>query len=236
MRRGKHDNAAGGLRHGLIQTLGQPRHHDAAEKALEIRLGRSPGRLDDLPDRHPDRNPQRHRCAHRARHGQILVRDRLVQTDVYQRFHVRHHAADIARKPARRDHAARDVVDQHEFIACRVAVPERLDAHARGQCRSQFGDDVGVLFLDADDALPGAHLLHRQAQALEHGLGQMVQQLLVLVQQRLALGGVDDEQRNLGLELDRGGEAPAAGADDAQFLYPLGESAGLWLKLIVLSS
>ena len=45
----------------------------------------------------------------------------------------------------------------------------------------------------------------------------VVQQFLVLVEQRLALGGVDDEERDLGAELDRRGKTAAARADDAQF-------------------
>ena len=65
---------------------------------------------------------------------------------------------------------------------------------------------------------PRAGELHRAAQAREHRRGQVMQQFLVLVQQRFALGGVDDEGGNLGVELDGGGEAAAAGADDPEFV------------------
>ena len=46
----------------------------------------------------------------------------------------------------------------------------------------------------------------------------VVEQFLVFMEQRLALGGVGDEEGGLGLELDRGGKAPATGADDAQLV------------------
>ena len=80
------------------------------------------------------------------------------------------------------------------------------------------GDDVEVFLLDADDALARADQLHGHLHAAQEGLGVVVQQFLVFVEERFALGGVGDEEGGLGLELDRGGKAAAAGADDAQLV------------------
>ena len=58
------------------------------------------------------------------------------------------------------------------------------------------GDDVVVLLLDADDALRRADHLHGREHAAQERLGEVVQQFLVLVQQRFALGRVGDDQRH----------------------------------------
>jgi hypothetical protein len=46
----------------------------------------------------------------------------------------------------------------------------------------------------------------------------MVEEFLVLVEEGFALGGVGDEDRGLGLELDRRRKAATAGADDAELV------------------
>ena len=47
----------------------------------------------------------------------------------------------------------------------------------------------------------------------------MVQQFLVLVQQGLALGGVGNQQRGLGLELHGRGESAATCANDPELFH-----------------
>ena len=90
-------------------------------------------------------------------------------------------------------------------------MPEGAEAVERG-------DDVLVLLLDADDAFAGTDELHGHFEAAEEGLGVVVEQLLVLVQEGLALCRVGDDDRDLRPQLDCGGEAAAAGPDDAEFL------------------
>ena len=51
-----------------------------------------------------------------------------------------------------------------------------------------------VLFLDADDARLGADQLHGDGHALDHVVDVVAEHFLVLVQQRLALGGVDQRR------------------------------------------
>ena len=79
------------------------------------------------------------------------------------------------------------------------------------------GDDVVVLLLDADDAFGRADHLHGLEHSAQERLGEVVQEFLVLVQQGLALGGVGDDERDAGGQLDGGGESAAAGPDDAKF-------------------
>ncbi len=87
-----------------------------------------------------------------------------------------------------------------------------------GDLRLKRRNDVLILLLDADDAFARAHQLHRHLHAAQKGLGVMVQQFLVLVQQRLALGGVGNQEGHLCFELDRRGKPTAAGANDAKLV------------------
>ncbi len=75
-----------------------------------------------------------------------------------------------------------------------------------------------ILLLDADHALARAHQFHGRLHAAQEGLGVVVQEFLVFVEQRFALGGVGDEEGDLGFELDRRGKAAAPSADDAQLV------------------
>jgi hypothetical protein len=54
--------------------------------------------------------------------------------------------------------------------------------------------------------------------AAQEGLGVVVQEFLVFMEERFALCGVGDEEGSLSFELDRCGKAASTGADDAQFL------------------
>ncbi len=135
-----------------------------------------------------------------ARDGEVFVRHRLVEADVHQRLHVGDGAVDIFGQAARRNHAAGDHVHQDELIARGIAVGQRDHANAGGDGGLKRGNDVVILLLDADDALARAHQLHGHLHAAQEGLGVVVQELLVLMQERLALGGVGDEDGDLGLE------------------------------------
>ena len=63
-------------------------------------------------------------------------------------------------------------------------------------------------------SLVGSDALHRDLEAAEHGLGLVLEELLVLVEEGLALRGVHEEDGGRRPELHRGGEAPSAGSDD----------------------
>ena len=110
---------------------------------------------------------------------------------------------------------------EDEFVARGVSVRQRHNADAPGKLLLQRRDDIEIFSLDSDDALLRAHHLHGLDHAAQERLGQVVQQFLVFVQQRLALGGVGDDQGDARAQLYRGGKAPAAGADDAEFTDPI---------------
>ena len=125
------------------------------------------------------------------------------------------------------------MVHQDELVAGGVAVGQRDDADAGGGGGLERGDDVLVLFLDADDAFAGTDELHGHFEAAEEGLGVVVEQLFVLVQEGLALCPVGDGDRNLRPQLHSRGEAAAAGPDDAEFLDSVeggraGGAGGSW--------
>jgi hypothetical protein len=52
----------------------------------------------------------------------------------------------------------------------------------------------------------------------QEGLGMVVEELFVFMEEGFALGGVGNEERNLGFELDRRGKPAAARADNAQLV------------------
>ncbi len=128
---------------------------------------------------------------------------------------------DVLREAAGGDHLPGDVVDEDELVAGGVGVGERNDADARRHLGLQGRDDVVVLVLDPDDRFCGADAVHGRPEAAEHGLRLVLQQLLVLVEERLAFGRVHEEDGGLRLELHSSGEAPAASSDDPVALSAL---------------
>ncbi len=96
---------------------------------------------------------------------------------------------------------------------------------ARGDLSFKRGDDVVVFLLDADDALARADQLHGHLHAAQEGLGVVVEEFLVFVEEGFALGRIGDQEGGLGFELDGRGKAAAAGADDAQLVDPVERGA-----------
>ncbi len=92
----------------------------------------------------------------------------------------------------------------------------------------QQGDGIGLVVFDDDDALGGVNGLHHGLEAIDDLVSVVQQQLMVGSQIRLALAAV--EQHGLdglaGLELDVGGEAGAAHADDTGVLDGLDDVIG----------
>ena len=152
--------------------------------------------------------------------------DGLVQRDIHQRLDVGDDRVDILGQPAGRNHAASDHVDEDEFIAGRVTIRQGLDANARGHLGLKCGDDFVILLLDSDHAFTRADQVHGHLHAAQEGLGVVMKQLLVLVQQGLAFSRVGNDHRNRGFELYRGGKTAAARAHDPVFLQAI-EGGGL---------
>ncbi len=133
--------------------------------------------------------------------------------DVHGGFHVHHHRAHGQGDAAGRNHAAQHVVNENELVAGGIGVAKRGHVHVSGELRPQQVDHVAVLFLNADDAPRGPHQAHADGQALQHVVDVGAEHLLVLVQQGLAFGRIDDDRIGFSGQLDVGGETGAAGAD-----------------------
>ena len=198
------------------------RHHHSAQQHAEVVDRRSARRRDHLADGDADGHAQRDGVADGAGDGEILLRHRLVQANVHQGLDVGDHRVHVLGQPAGRDDAAGDDVDQDELVARRIGVRQRWRRGcSSGRLLLHRGDDVVVLFLDADDALRRADHLHGRQHSAQERLGVVVQQLLVLVQQRLALGRVGDDQRHARPQLHRRGKSSAACAHDAQLAHAI---------------
>ena len=88
----QHDQAAGSLRHHVVQVERQRAHHDAADEDAEIAHGRPARRCDQFAERHAHRRPERFRLLHRAADGKKSLGHRLALrglVHVVQRLHVR---------------------------------------------------------------------------------------------------------------------------------------------------
>ena len=137
----------------------------------------------------------------RAGHSEVLMRHRLVEADVDERFNVRNgYVSTSLGKSAGRNHAARHQVDKDELIASRIDIRQRHNPDSRRRLALQRRNDVVILVLDSDDAFARADHLHGHPHAAQKGLGAVMEQLLVLVQQRLTLCSIGNEQRNPGPE------------------------------------
>ena len=76
------------------------------------------------------------------------------------------------------------------------------------------------------DAPRGADQSHGGGRALDHGVGVCAEDFFIFVQQRLALGGVDQHGVGLAGEFDVGGKAGPAGPDHSRFLDVLNRDVG----------
>ncbi len=110
--------------------------------------------------------------------------------------------ADIEGNSARRDNPAEGIVNQNELVADRIRISQRADRHALAKQRLELGDNVGVLFFYADDTLGCTGKSHRSSEPGENLAGEVAENLFILMQQRLALSGVEDDGIDTPRELD----------------------------------
>ncbi len=127
---GQHDDAAGGLGDGNVEIGCGLGHHDAAEKNAEVGNGGATGGVDDFADGDADGNAEGDGIGDGSGDGEVFVRDRTVEADVHQRFHVGDGAVDVLGQAAGRNDAAGDHVHEDEFVAGGIAVGQRHDADA----------------------------------------------------------------------------------------------------------
>ena len=108
------------------------------------------------------------------------------------------------------------VVDQDELVARRIGVAQGADFHAARQPGAEQVDHVLVFLLDADNGPIGPDELHGGRKTFDGGVEIIAEDFLVLVEQWLALGGV--QQHGIGLpgELDVGRKSGPARTDNAR--------------------
>ncbi len=190
-------------------------HHHAADHVVGIGDRRPAGRGHALGKRHADRHAERDRLGDRAGDREKFLRHGAAGRGghVDGRLDVHHHRIHGQRDPTRRNDPFQRVVDQNELVARRVGVAERADFHASGQFGTKQVDHVLVFFLDADDGPLGPHQLHGDGHAVDGGVEIVAEHFLVFMEQRFALGRV--EQYGIGLpgQLDMGRESGPARTD-----------------------
>ena len=129
------------------------RHHDAAEQHAEVGTVAPPAAAITSPMRDAHRNAQRNWGLHGAGYGEVFVGHRPVQADVDEGLNVGDHRVHVLGKSAGGDNAARDHVDENEFIACRVGIGQGHYPHSRRGLLLQRFNDLVILFLDSDRRL-----------------------------------------------------------------------------------
>ena len=115
------------------------------------------------------------------------------------------------------------VLDEHLLSALGVAAGQGLDLDARGiDGVLHLGDGLGLVALDADDALGDVQILHHLLDAVEDVMGVLDEAPVVGGDIGLTLRAVDDQHVDLvqvlGGQLHRRGEAGAAQAHQLNFL------------------
>jgi hypothetical protein len=118
------------------------------------------------------------------------------------------------------------VVDEDELIARRIGVAERMCIHILGKFRPQQVDHVAVFFLDADDAPASPDQLHPDGHAVDDLIDILAEQFFIFMQERLALGGIQQEGIGLSGQFDMGRESRPAGPHDPRLEDSLRRSLG----------
>jgi len=200
--------------HGF--DCGELAHHGAAVEQHGIAHGGASGQREHLGSPYPDGHSDAARLADRTGHRQAGVGDGLAIDsvgDVDEGLDVVDRAAHVFGQAAHRDQLASDVVHDDVLVTRWVKAAEALEVDVRASVLLERGDGLLVLLFDRDDAVLGTGRFHAQPHATHHGLGLEAHELLVLVEQGLALGGVADVRIHLRVELHVGGESGAASAD-----------------------
>ena len=128
---------------------------------------------------------------------------------------VHHDHAHIGGQTGEWDLAAGAILNQHLLSALGVAAGQLLDLDAgRVDGGLHLGDGLGLVALDADDALGNVQILHHCLDAAQHMVGILKEAAVIRGDIGLTLGAVDEQcvdlVQVLGGQLHRRGEAGAA--------------------------
>ncbi len=177
----KDDDAAERFGYRLIEIRADLAHHGASEKHAEFGYRCATSSFDRFSDGYADRHRQRDRIRDGSGDGEVLVGHRLIEADIHQRLDVHNDAANIFGQATGRDDALRNVVDHHEFVAGGVGIDQRKDANVGRKFGLQGVHHAVIFVLDADDSFGAAGQFHRDADATQHVVGVVHQQLFIFV-------------------------------------------------------
>jgi hypothetical protein len=102
-------------------------------------------------------------------------------------------------------------MDQDVLVSGRIEVAQEDQLHPGGGGRAREGPRrLDMLGLQGHDPPGGAHCRHDRAQSAHDLPGVGTHQVLIRVQQRLALAAIGDDRPRPRLELDVGGKSGSA--------------------------
>ncbi len=226
---GEHDEPAAGLGDHrpahLIGVSHESTHHGSPEHIDRIGHGRATAGVDALSGGRAHRNRQHARPGHLTGDGDHAVGHRMTAHGAahgIERAHVGNHGAHVFRQPQRRNGAAEQLVHQNVLVPGGIEIVELSQLDARtGDGRFHPSRDVGVFALDRNDAANGAHGRHDGLESGDDLAGVPEHDVLVGVEQRLALAAVGDDRFHLRVVFDVRRETGSTLSDHARLAYPL---------------
>ena len=228
------DQAGGGLSGGVAQVLHSGAHHGTAGNHL-TQLALDARKIDDvlIGSAHGD-NDVLGLCTGIAVHGDGALDHRHTGSQILAKGgdagHVHDDGPGICGQTAVGHFAAQTLFNKDQLCAGAVDTGQGLDldgAVAIGLFAQQV-DALGLVVLNADDALRDAGVLQHGLDAADDIIAAVQHLLRIAGQPHFALGSVDQQGIHLllGLQLYVGREACAAQTDQAALTHSL-EEAGL---------
>ena len=230
------DQAGGGLGGGVAQVLHSGTHHGTAGNHLaQLHAALDAGSVQNILVGSAHGNDQvLGFCAGITVHGDGALDHRHTGSQILAKGgdagHVHDDSAGICGQTAVGHFAAQALFNEDQLCAGAVDTGQGLDldgAVAIGLFAQQV-DALGLVVLNADDALRDAGVLQHGLDAADDIIAAVQHLLRIAGQPHFALGSVDEQgiHRRLGLELDVGREACAAQTDQAALTHGCQE-AGL---------
>ena len=199
----QHQQAAGGFGHRVIERGDQAAHHRTAVNKTGVIDRRAARQRQYFAQRHADGDRDGQRSGDRAVNGQRAAGHRKLLLNrtgnIEDRLHVIDHHADAGRQRGGRDPATGCQPDGQHFIARGIDIRQNMQTDTGRQQRGKGVDSPAVFFFQGNDPFARAGCRHRVLHAAHKARSLLPHQLLVDLEHRFALGGVD--QKNLYLRL-----------------------------------
>ena len=157
MVRRQHQQAAGGLGHGLLCMGQHPAHHGAAVYYFILRKGGAARKAQHLVHASAHRHAQHHGPGHCTAHGKVAVGHGFAlqgARHIAEAFHIADHSAHLQGQAPLRHHSAQHFVDHDLFVAGGVKIAQFKNVHVRtvGHGLTHLPQSRRVLAFKADHA------------------------------------------------------------------------------------